>query len=376
MSDDQHAPKDIRVLVADDSAVARALISRALQAHPHIQVCGVARNGLEAVEQAKLLHPDVVSLDVDMPVLDGIQAVRRIMREAPCPVLMVSSLTLEGAEVTIEALQAGAFDYVPKENLQRAFNAIEFRHELIEKIEAAAQSPLARQKPSPVNLLQPVRPSVRIEFKTVPEVVVIGTSTGGPSALQRILAALPVDFPVPLVVVQHMPAGFTGPFARRLNSLSQIEVREAKQWEAVRSGTVYIAPAGWHTNVVSTSNRPRCIHLSHSPEGTLHKPSVDVTMKSVAEAFGSHVLGIILTGMGSDGLSGMTAIRDAGGITLGQDEASCAVYGMPKSCAQRGVLHAQLPLSEISAQMLLAVRYQPRPATWDSAFLSSSMSRT
>lgn len=369
-----HCPKPIRVLVADDSAVARTVVSRALRAHAFIEVCGIASNGLEAVEQAKRLHPDVISLDVDMPVLDGIQALQRIMQEAPCPVLMVSSLTLEGAEVTIEALQAGAFDYVPKEDLHRALNAVEFRHELIDKIEAAAKSPLARRKQAQIP--KQSRPVTPIECSSVPEIVVIGTSTGGPGALQQILTSLPADLPVPVVVVQHMPPGFTAPLAKRLNTISPLQVREAKQWEALAAGNVYIAPAGRHTNLAAIPHRPTCIHLSHSPEGTLHKPSVDVTMTSVAQVFGSSAMGIILTGMGCDGLQGMTAIRDAGGLTLGQDEASCAVFGMPKSCAQHGVLRALVPLSEIPAHILMVLRYRSKPVPADKKSSSASMART
>jgi two-component system chemotaxis response regulator CheB len=375
MTNSDNPIRQIRVLVADDSAVARRVITRAFEAHSHIQVCGTACNGLEAVEKTRRLHPDVVALDVDMPVLDGIQALRRIMQVAPCPVVMVSSLTLEGAEITIEALTAGAFDYVPKESLQRAFQAIEFRHELIEKIEAAADSPLARHTIPP----QPHKPRAAphlVDFATEPEVVVIGASTGGPGALQQILPALPEDLPVPVVIVQHMPVGFTSPLAVRLNMLSPIAIREARQLDQLERATVYIAPAGQHATVLSRTHK-KSILLANTPAGTLHKPSVDVTMTSVAQVFGRHAMGIILTGMGCDGLQGMTAIRDAGGITVGQDEASCAVYGMPRTCAQHHVLQAVVPLPDMAAQILLALRYQPKcPAANANVSFSLSKART
>jgi two-component system chemotaxis response regulator CheB len=195
-------------------------------------------------------------------------------------------------------------------------------------------------------------------FAVVPKIVVIGTSTGGPKALQEVLPTLPPDLPVGVVVIQHMPPGFTGPFAKRLDGLSKLRIREARQGEAVEPGTVYIAPAGQHTTLFSTSGWKVSVCLSDAPHNTLHKPCVDVTMISVAQVFGRYAMGVILTGMGSDGLQGMSAIREAGGITIGQDEATCAVYGMPRCCAEQGVLQRIVPLSEIPGQILRALRYK------------------
>jgi two-component system, chemotaxis family, protein-glutamate methylesterase/glutaminase len=351
----------IRVLVADDSAVMRTALSRMLESSRHIQVCGTARNGQETIETIHLLQPDVVTLDVDMPVLDGLKALKRIMAECPCPVIMVSSLTVDDAEATLEALAAGAFDYVPKEDLQESAHPLRLGHSLIDKIEAAAQSPLARNN----RLFQPgTRPfaaptSFQERFRVVPKIIVLGTSTGGPRALQEILPELPSDLPVGMVVVQHMPPGFTGPLAKRLHGLSKLDVREASAGDCVEPGTVLIAPAGQHMTISPNSGSKGRICLSDTPSETLHKPSVDVTMLSAVEVFGRHTLGIILTGMGSDGLQGMTAIRNAGGITIGQDESSCVVYGMPRCCAELGILQQVVPLSDVPKQILQAVHYRP-----------------
>jgi len=352
----------IRVLIADDSAVMRAALSRVIESDPALQVCGTARHGLEALEKVRQLRPDVVTLDVEMPVLNGLEVLKRIMKDFPRPVIMVSSLTKEGAEVTLEALGVGAFDYLSKSDARGALDPQKLKRDLIEKIEAAAQSPLACHLRPPTYM--PARisgePVLTEEFHAVPEIIVIGTSTGGPKALQEILPQLPSDLPVGMIVVQHMPPGFTAPFARRLASLSKVKVLEAVQGDVVRPATVYIAPAGQHATVSRSGGARAVIHISDEPAGTLHKPSVDVTMLSVAETFGRYALGIIMTSMGSDGLQGMTAIRDAGGMTIGQDEATCAVYGMPRCCAENGVLQKVTSLSQLSRQILQAVRYRAR----------------
>jgi two-component system chemotaxis response regulator CheB len=348
----------VRVLIADDSTVMRTALVRMLESSPIIRVCGTARNGVEAVAKTKILQPDVVTMDVDMPVLDGIEALKQIMRESPRPVVMVSSLTLEGAAVTLEALEAGAFDYLPKEDLRFEAGALQLRYELVEKIEAAARSPLALRKKPFQSTIFPAVENLQSRFLVVPKLVVLGTSTGGPKALQEILPELPGDLPVGILVVQHMPPGFTEAFAKRLNGICKLKVREAQHGDTVEAGTVYIAPAGQHTTVSNRAHQ-RLISLSDLPSETMHKPSVDVTMLSVAGVFGEYALGIILTGMGSDGLEGMTAIRNAGGMTIGQDEASCAVYGMPRVCADKGILQKVVPLSQVPAQILSALQYQP-----------------
>jgi two-component system chemotaxis response regulator CheB len=351
----------IRVLIADDSAVMRAALSRVVESAPSLEVCGTARHGLEALEKIRQLRPDVVTLDVEMPMLNGLEVLKRIMKEFPRPVIMVSSLTQQGAEITVEALGVGAFDYLPKGDSGHPLDPQKLKHDLIEKIEAAAHSPLARkfERLQPAPAQAPPQSALREEFNVVPEILALGTSTGGPKALQDILPLLPADLPVGMVIVQHMPVGFTAPFAKRLDTLSKITVREAAQGDIVQPGTVYIAPAGQHVTVWRKTGSRAAICLSDNPPGTLHKPSVDVMMLSVAEAFGRRAAGIILTGMGADGLQGMTAIRQAGGLTIGQDEASCAVYGMPRSCAESGILQRIVPLTQVPRLILQAVRYRP-----------------
>lgn len=347
------AEDEIRVLVADDSAVVRTLLSNMLLSHPRMRVCGTAKNGEEAYEKAKLLRPDVITLDVEMPLLNGIEALKRIMRDSPCPVIMVSRMTREGAEVTVEALALGAFDYLLKQDIKGPNDIQRLRESLIEKVEAAAGSPLAaRPARSPAFSMSLCAPA-----RIVPRIAVIGTSTGGPRALQEILPRLPGTLPIPVLVVQHMPPGFTAPLAKRLDSLSKIKVCEAGEREHLKPGNVYIAPAGRQMTLFG-SDPNVWITLSDAPNDTMHKPSVDVTMCSVAETFGRHVLGLILTGMGNDGAKGMQAIKHAGGITIGQDEASCAVYGMPRCCAESGLLQQVIPLAEVPDAIVEALAYK------------------
>ena len=370
----------IRVLIADDSAMMRNELTRMLDSSPLMRVCGTARDGPEVVEKTKLLQPDVIALDVEMPLLNGVEALKRIMRECPCPVIMFSSTSRKGAEVTLEALSAGAFDYMPK--IRPGVNPLKLQEDLIEKVEAASHSWLARKRalphpsPIPVSALPvcaPVslQPGLRQTPRPAPRIIVLGTSTGGPQALQGLLPELPGDLPVAMIVVQHMPPGFTAPLAKRLDGLSRVKVCEARHGQAVVPGTVYIAPAGHHTTLLRTSetgnwkangSRSKDSHqvlicLSDTPLNTVHKPSVDVTMLSVAEVFGNQTLGIILTGMGTDGLLGMKAIHEAGGITIGQDEASSVVYGMPRCCAERGILEQVVPLSEVPQHILQVIHY-------------------
>ena len=358
MNANEATTSEIRVLVADDSAVMRTALSRMLESCPMVRVCGTAKNGLETVEKTKLLRPDVVTLDVRMPVMDGIQALKRIMGECPCPVIMVSCVTHEGAEVTIEALSAGAFDYVPKEDLHSEADLMRLRQNLLEKVDAAAHSIQVNKQIYPPPILSST-PAGREKWLAIPKIAVFGTSTGGPKALQDIVPEFPADLPIPIIVVQHMPRGFTAPLAKRLDGMSKVQVTEANQGELIETGRVYIAPAGQHTTVFGSPSRV-CFCLSDTPDDTAHKPSVDVTMSSVVEVFGHNVLGVILTGMGSDGLKGMRAIQNAGGITIGQDEATCAVYGMPRTCAESGVLQRVVPLADVPKVVLDAARYRPR----------------
>lgn len=345
---------EIRVLVADDSAVMRVALANMLQSSPLVRVCGTAKDGIETVEKTKQLRPDVVTLDVDMPRMDGIEALKRIMGECPCPVIMVSRLTREGAEVTVEALSVGAFDYLPKEDLQSDEDIVRLQRSLLEKVEAAAHSNLAGNR----SLLSSAPPILALREKAlvIPKVAVIGTSTGGPRALQEIIPQLPEKLPIPIVIVQHMPRGFTGPLARRLDGISKINVCEAGEGDQLEAGTAYIAPAGRHMTLFG-SDHNAWVTLSDEPADIMHKPSVDVTMSSVARVFGRNTLGVILTGMGADGAKGMQAIHAVGGITVGQDEATSVVYGMPRTCAESGVLQRIVPLGQVPRIIIDAVRF-------------------
>ncbi len=347
-----------RVLVVDDSAFMRQAISRMIAAEPAFEVVGTAVNGSEALEKIAALDPDVVTLDVDMPRLDGLATLRCIMSRFPRPVIMVSATTEKGAQTTFSALSAGAFDYIPKSLSATSLEIEHIRADLITKIHAAAQSRRARRDGNPGK--KPVQSAAREHRQTpaaVPAIVAIGTSTGGPKALQEILPLFPRELPLPVLVVQHMPEGFSASFAQRLSRMCAIGVCEAKHGEALRSGVAYIAPAGLHMRVVSgpPGSQP-IISLEAEPRDAVHVPSIDILMKSVADLYKSRAMGIIMTGMGSDGLDGMTAIYNAGGLTLGQDEATCTVYGMPRVCAEAGIVRRILPLLEIPAQVMQATR--------------------
>lgn len=350
----------VSVLVVDDSAFMRTALSRMISSETDLQVIGTACSGSEALQKISALNPDVVTLDVQMPGLNGLETLQKIMSEHPRPVIMVSAVTEKDAEATFTALGAGAFDYVPKQLSSASLDILHIRPDLIAKIRAAAQSrllraKLAQGKKAPQSFTEDQGPS-----STVSAIVAIGTSTGGPKALQEILPVLPRDLPVPVLVVQHMPQGFTAPFAQRLNTLCSVTVREAVHHESIQPGVVYVAPAGVHMTVERPSDSHSVICLDPRPENSLHIPSVDVLMKSVAQGFGPLAMGVIMTGMGCDGVQGMKAIHRRGGFTIGQDESTCAVYGMPRVCAESGVLRCVVPLSQIPATILQATRYRKR----------------
>jgi two-component system, chemotaxis family, protein-glutamate methylesterase/glutaminase len=351
------SPSPINVLIVDDSAFMRAALSRMIESDHELRVVGTAQTGSEALEKIRQLQPDVVSLDVNMPGLNGLETLKRLMNEAPRPVIMISSLTNEGAETTLEALELGAFDYIPKQINYFSLDIIKVQDEIISKIKAAARS-----RTVPRHSRTRHTPPVAHNPPTVPgapTIIAIGTSTGGPRALQEILPLLPAGLPAAILIVQHMPVGFTAPFAKRLNGICQLPVHESEDGLAVIPGHAYLAAAGRHMTV-SRSNSTVTLHSAITPTNLPHMPSVDVMMLSVAEVFESFAMGIIMTGMGADGAVGMQAIFNKGGLTIGQDETTCAVYGMPRSCAEIGVLRRVVPLQEIPRQILFATGYYKR----------------
>jgi two-component system chemotaxis response regulator CheB len=333
----------IRVFVVDDSTFVRKAIIKVLHRDPELRVVGEASGGAEALRTIADVNPDVVTLDLAMPGLDGLQALRGLLAwRADLPVLMLSAHTHEGAAATLEALAIGAVDFVDKS----AFSLLDLDslgRQLVERIKlwgpgvTASREP-QRRKPSPA---PPKVPATLAEC----DLCVIGTSTGGPPALQYIFERLPAAFPMPVALVQHMPVGFTKPFADRLNTVCRLAVREARDGDALLPGRVLVAPAGQH--LVITAERQ--VSLDAQPSSSTHTPSVDVLMRSAAQSWPGRVLGILLTGMGDDGAKGMAAIRAAGGVTLGESEASCVVYGMPRAARRIGAIEHERSLTEIAA---------------------------
>ncbi len=328
----------IRVFVVDDSAFVRRALARILDAQPGYRVVGEAANGLEALERIPRLDPDLVTLDVAMPGVDGIQVLRGLLRWNPgLKVIMLSAHTRQGAEATVEALAAGAVEFIDKSS----FNVMDLetlRREVLQKI-VSCSGPVA---PAPVRARRS-GPTLDPAIAAHCDLCVIGASTGGPAALQRILERLPSSFPMPIVVVQHMPVGFTLPFAQRLDALCRLDVAEAAEGEKLVPGRVRIAAAGRHLRITPSLS----LLLSAEPADAKHIPSIDLTMKTAARARPGRVLGILLTGMGEDGADGMVALRAGGGVTIAESEESCVVYGMPRAAWSRGGAAHLLPLSEI-----------------------------
>lgn len=334
--------RPVKVLVVDDSATMRALISTRLRRDPEIEVIGGAGDPLQAREMIKALNPDVLTLDVEMPRMNGIDFLERLMRLRPMPVIMVSTLTQEGAETTLQALELGAFDCVGKPasaDMAQAFD------DLADKVKAAAKSRIrvARERPAP----QPVS-----NFRSNGRIIAIGASTGGVEALISVLSAMPENCP-PIVVTQHMPATFTKSFAARLDRLCAPNVTEAEDGQLLRPGHVFIAPGGPRHMEISGSSNPT-IRLRDTDLVNGHRPSVDVLFHSVAATCGARSVGLILTGMGKDGAKGLLAMREAGARTFGQDESTCVVYGMPKAAFEIGAVERQASLGDLSRLVLEA----------------------
>lgn len=330
----------VRVFAVDDSAFVRRALARILDGRPDIRLVGEAASGAEALDRIPRLDPDLVTLDLAMPGMDGLQVLRSLLRWKPgLKVLMLSAHTRVGAEATVEALAAGATDFIDKS----AFNVMDLevlRREVVDKIAACGRA--AGSRPAPVRTGPAGGPDpVRAERL---ELCVIGASTGGPAALQRILERLPSGFPLPTILVQHMPPGFTRPFAERLDALCRLDVAEAVEGERLTPGRVRVAPAGRHLRL--TGNL--AVILATEPSDAKHLPSIDITLKSAARVRPGGVLGVLLTGMGEDGAEGMVAVRATGGLTLAESEASCVVYGMPRAAHARGGAEYLLPLDEIA----------------------------
>jgi len=340
----------VRVLVVDDSATMRGLITATLQADPEIEVVGQAADPNEARQAIKSLSPDVVTLDIEMPNMDGLAFLEKIMRLRPTPVIMVSTLTQAGADVNLRALEIGAFDCVAKPS---SYNQYSFE-QLAEKVKAAATS---RRRP---RLFSPAPAPLKSAFTPDGRIVAIGSSTGGVEALIAILQKFPENCP-PTIISQHMPATFTKSFSERLNKLCAPCVSEAVDGAALKTGQIYLAPGNAHLEL-GGSSMPH-VRLSEAERVNGHRPSVDVMFSSVRRCLGGRAVGVILTGLGRDGAEGLLALRQAGADTIGQDEASCVVYGMPKVAFEIGAVAAQLPLSRIGERILSATNARRREKT-------------
>ncbi len=346
----------IRVLVVDDSAFMRRVISDMIMTDKQIQVINTARNGVEAVDMVKRLKPDVITLDVDMPRLDGLEVLRRIMKTNPVPIIMVSALTQAGADVTIQALELGAVDFVPKTSGVISLNITEARDTLIEKIKLAASVDLRKMRRR--FMMQGIKRSSGSRqssgIKSARNIVAIGTSTGGPRALSVLLPRLSADLSCGILVVQHMPSGFTASLAARLNRLCGLSVREASDGDPIEEGTVLIAPGNFHMVVEKGRGFDplnQFVTLNQKPARWGVRPSADTLMESVAATFGKRSIGVLLTGMGSDGAKGLLAMRKAGAETLAENEKTCVVFGMPKAAVECGAVCESLPLHRIATRI-------------------------
>ncbi|MFJ4111741.1 MULTISPECIES: chemotaxis response regulator protein-glutamate methylesterase [Pseudomonas] len=372
----------VKVLVVDDSGFFRRRVSEILSADPTIQVVGTATNGREAIDQALALKPDVITMDYEMPMMDGITAVRHIMQRCPTPVLMFSSLTHEGARVTLDALDAGAVDYLPKNFEDISRNPEKVKQMLCEKVHTLSRSnrrfggypsTAAAPAPAPASVahapasslastastrsVAPARAAAAPASSHSPapkrkpyKLVAIGTSTGGPVALQRVLTQLPAGFPAPIVLIQHMPAAFTKAFAERLDKLCKISVKEAEDGDVLRPGLALLAPGGKQMMIDGRGT----VKILPGDERLNYKPCVDITFGSAAKSYGDKVLSVVLTGMGADGREGARLLKQGGSTVWAQDEASCVIYGMPMAIVKANLADAVYSLDEIGKHLVEA----------------------
>ena len=342
----------IDVLVVDDSPFMQRIITKLLETDSRIRVVGTASDGYQALEEIQNIHPDVVTMDIEMPRLDGLAALGKIMQQMPTPVIMLSGI--DDASAAVQALELGAVDFVAKPSGTVSIDLYRIRDELITKVKTAALVNLERVAAQAELSAAPIpAPGWKAVAHSLP-LVAIGASTGGPRALALILRQLPADLPAGVLVVQHMPVGFTAGFAQRLDRHSSLAVEEASEGEIVRPGTVYVAPGGKHMVVVKEKDRT-VIQLLDTAAVNSVRPSADVLMVSVAGVVEAHSVGVVLTGMGKDGCEGLARITQAQGVTLAQNRESSVVFGMPRAAIERGVVDRVLPLSEIPAAIVQAV---------------------
>ena len=363
----------IKILVVDDSAFMRKALTMMLESDPQIKVIGTARDGEEGFEKVKKLKPDLVTMDIEMPRMDGLTSLRQIMQSHPVPVMMVSSLTTDGASATLDALDMGAVDFIPKQLSYVSLDIVKIKDELLAKIKNIVRRKhilMARHKQTAAfNRAKGNQQNIRTEIKPFQDktltasskliakrnhkvnIIAIGSSTGGPPALQAVITKLPRNLPVGVVIAQHMPAMFTKSLATRLNGLSQVSVKEGEDGEIVEPGIVYIAPGGSQMMLKRHGIKSRIV-ISDKPVDSLYKPSVNNMISTVADIYGRASLGVILTGMGNDGLLGLKEIKSKGGIVIAQDEASCVVYGMPRAVIEANIANHIAPIENIHSEII------------------------
>ena len=353
----------IKVVVVDDSAFMRKALSTMLAKDPEIEVVATARDGEEGLEMIRRHQPDVVTMDIEMPRMDGLTALRHVMMEMPRPVLMVSSLTTEGAEATLKAMDLGAVDFIPKQLSKVSLDIVKIEEDLRAKVKLIARrrmGHLTRSMPAargrgvaaaPSGGERQARPAVRPSGAPIRDLVAIGVSTGGPPAVQKVLSVLPQDFPAGILIAQHMPAAFTGPFAKRLDGVCQITVKEAEDGERLQTGVAYVAPGGKHLRIDQKISRID-VRVVEEPREALYKPSASVLFDAVALGVGRRALGVVLTGMGSDGLEGMRVLKAKGGRALAQSDSTCVVYGMPKAIVDAGLADEIVDIDDMGEAIL------------------------
>lgn len=358
----------IRVLIVDDSALVRQVLTEILSSDPDLEVVGAAQDPHIAREKIKQLQPDVMTLDVEMPRMDGITFLSNVMRLRPMPVVMVSSLTESGAGVTLDALAMGAVDFVTKPKIDIAHGLREYAEEVCRKVKIAARARVQARVVTPrdagayrdveqkygVDAVIKRREPLKIGFKTTDTIIAIGASTGGTEAIRECLEAMPADSPG-TVITQHIPETFSTTFANRMNTISPMHVCEAQDGQQILPGHVFIAPGNRHLSVERTGARFVC-RLNDGPPVNRHRPSVDVLFRSVAQTAGSNAIGVILTGMGDDGAQGLLEMLEAGARTIAQDEATSVVWGMPGEAVKRGAAEQILPLQKVTTEVLRLVR--------------------
>lgn len=343
----------IKVLVVDDSAFMRKILTDILSETPSIEVVGTAKNGQEALQMIKKLNPDLVTLDVEMPVMDGITALKHIVKEFSIPVVMLSSLTQSGADLTLQALEIGAVDFITKPTSIFKINTDEIKKELIDKILEAAQVKLS--KVSKVPIRKSSRPKPVPRSSSLKKIVAIGTSTGGPRALQAVIPLIPADIEAAVLIVQHMPVGFTKSLAERLNSMSVIEIKEAEHGDVLKPGCGYLAPGGHQMEVVRRGS-DYIIHLDDTKVVTGHRPSVDAMLYSLVKEDVKNTIAVIMTGMGADGKEGLIKLKENGKVKIiAQDEETCVVYGMPGSAVKADTVDVIVPLNKITNEIMKAM---------------------